>query len=39
MEDVRSRSTTATAMPDTPLSAKIKSWFSVTKEKEAEPSS
>jgi len=39
MEDVRSRSTTATAMPDTPLSAKIKSWFSVTKEKETEPSS
>jgi hypothetical protein len=39
MEDVRSRSTTATGMPDTPLSAKIKSWFSVTKEKETEPSS
>jgi hypothetical protein len=34
MEDVRSRSTTATAIPDTPLSAKIKSWFSISKEVE-----
>ena len=39
MEEVRSRSITATAIPDTPLSAKIKSWFSMIKEKETEPSS
>jgi len=34
MEDVRSRSTTATAMPDTPLSVKIKNWFTASKETE-----
>jgi hypothetical protein len=37
MEEVRSKSSTATAMPDTPLSAKIKSWFS--SHKEVEPTS
>src|SRR5215212_454861 len=37
MEEVRSKASTATAMPDTPLSAKIKSWFS--SHKEVEPTS
>jgi hypothetical protein len=34
MDDVRGRATTATSIPDTPLFAKIKSWFGASKEVE-----